>query len=136
MDDSCTTDDQRKSKNLPTKLFQLPISSYVLRNLHLRTTCDNNALVLVDQVGLWICLTMIMLFKHRYATIVAMQRQQHLRRLLCFMMKTWTMCWTQAKSVRGSSPRSPAQLCQTSCATTRRHDEAADQRRTAVDGAR
>ena len=40
----------RTRTNLPTRSISL--SRYVLRNLHLRTTCDNNALVLVDQVGL------------------------------------------------------------------------------------
>ncbi len=54
MDDSCTTDDQRK-KNLPTDYFTLfqttSCATYIC------TVCDNNALVLVDQVGLWICFT-------------------------------------------------------------------------------
>ena len=50
VDDSCTTDDQRKIPN--HQLLQFRMSSYVLRNLHLGTSCENNALVLVDQVGL------------------------------------------------------------------------------------
>ncbi len=50
VDDSCTTDDQRKE---PTYLqLRMSTSSNVLRDLHLCTSCENNALVLVDQVGL------------------------------------------------------------------------------------
>ena len=49
LDDSCTTDDQRK--NRPTNYFR-STSDNVLRNLHSCTSCENNALVLVDQVGL------------------------------------------------------------------------------------
>ncbi len=49
VDDSCTTDDQRKK---PTYLLYQTTSTYVLRDLHLCTSCENNALVHVDQVGL------------------------------------------------------------------------------------
>ena len=50
VDDSCTTDDQRKE---PTyRLLQFHYINNDLRNQHLRTTCDNSALVLIDQVGL------------------------------------------------------------------------------------
>ena len=44
--------DGRTTKEPTYLILQIPISSYVLRNLHLCTSCENNALVLVDQVGL------------------------------------------------------------------------------------
>ena len=72
LDDSCTTDDQE-----PTDQLYQSTSHNVLRNLQQSASRDNNALVLVDQVGLYVASKVWIL--GRCTAVVAVRRRQCLR---------------------------------------------------------